>query len=594
MKTKLLIVLSLAIAMNAQAGSATWNLKPATNDWNTATNWTPATVPNATTDTASLGASNVTSVFTSAKVDLGSLVFTAGAPSYTITVGTEDSETLAFWGDGVRNDSGVEQTIIAPNFSLFHSSAISFNGTSTAGEKVTYFEIGQFFAFNDRSSAGSAAIYVNSGGGDQGFLDFFDNSTAADATIILGPGTIGSFFSFNEGHPSAGNAHITLLGGDGITSTAGAHLTIFNQTIIDNGTFIAEPATVAGGLGATVDINNFVEDDLTGGTFVANGAAVSRGQGGTAGGTILVEGLASEGTYIINGATAAGGDSGEMQVDQGSAGAAFVTLNGGENGGPGGKLTLTGGAGGTARVAAYGNGFLNLNGTGTEMIGSIEGDGLVKLGSKNLTIGSNNLSTTFSGTIQENGSITKIGTGTLTLTGANTYEGGTTITRGTLLVSNMKGSGTGTGAVSVEAGTFGGSGIIAGAITIGTNSGTGAFLAPSKGVKKPATLTIQGALTLNDDSTYLYKLDTKRVKADEVIANGVVIDSGAKFSFRPSGNSMPTTGQVFTVISNTSLSAIAGTFHNLRDGAILTVNGSNLEASYTGGDGNDLILTVIP
>ena len=90
------------------------------------------------------------------------------------------------------------------------------------------------------------------------------------------------------------------------------------------------------------------------------------------------------------------------------------------------------------------------------------------------------------------------------------------------------------------------------------------------------------------------KLDTKRVKADEVIASAVVIDSGTKFSLRPSGNNALTTGQVFTVISNTSASPIVGTFHNLRDGAILTVNGSNLQASYTGGDGNDLTLTVVP
>jgi len=131
-------------------------------------------------------------------------------------------------------------------------------------------------------------------------------------------------------------------------------------------------------------------------------------------------------------------------------------------------------------------------------------------------------------------------------------------------------------------------------VTVGANTGVQAFLAPSKGVKKPATLTIQSALTLNDDSTYLYKLDTKRVKADEVIANGVVIDGGAKFSLRPSGNNALTTGQVFTVISNTSASPIVGTFHNLADGAIVNVNGNNLQASYTGGDGNDLTLTVVP
>jgi hypothetical protein len=176
----------------------------------------------------------------------------------------------------------------------------------------------------------------------------------------------------------------------------------------------------------------------------------------------------------------------------------------------------------------------------------------------------------------------------------NIYTGGTTVTGGILLVSNINGSGTGTGAVGIDAGTLGGSGIISGAVTFGTNSGTGAFLAPSRGAKKPATLTIQGTLTFNDDSTYIYKLDAKRVIADEVIANGAVIDGGAKFSLRPSGTNALTTGQVFTVISNTSASPIAGTFHNLSDGQVITVNGSNLQASYTGGDGNDLTLTVVP
>jgi hypothetical protein len=121
-----------------------------------------------------------------------------------------------------------------------------------------------------------------------------------------------------------------------------------------------------------------------------------------------------------------------------------------------------------------------------------------------------------------------------------------------------------------------------------------ASLAPSKGVKKPATLTIQGALTLDDDSTYIYKLDTKKPASDEVVANGVTIDSGAKFSLRRSGTNALTLGQLFTVISNTAATPIAGTFHNLPSGKILTVNGSKLQTSYTGGDGNDLTLTVVP
>ena len=52
------------------------------------------------------------------------------------------------------------------------------------------------------------------------------------------------------------------------------------------------------------------------------------------------------------------------------------------------------------------------------------------LGVNNLTVGSNNLSTTFSGVIQDGGSLTKVGRGTLILTNANTYTGGTTIEQG--------------------------------------------------------------------------------------------------------------------------------------------------------------------
>ena len=38
-----------------EAGSATWDLSPGSGDWNTAPNWTPATVPNGSDATATFG-----------------------------------------------------------------------------------------------------------------------------------------------------------------------------------------------------------------------------------------------------------------------------------------------------------------------------------------------------------------------------------------------------------------------------------------------------------------------------------------------------------------------------------------------------------
>ena len=70
--------------------------------------------------------------------------------------------------------------------------------------------------------------------------------------------------------------------------------------------------------------------------------------------------------------------------------------------------------------------------------------------------------------------------------------------------------------------------------------------------------------------------------------------NGATFAFQGTAQGALKHGLVLTAISNTAATPIAGTFANLPDGAILTVNGNNFQASYEGGDGNDLTLTVIP
>jgi autotransporter-associated beta strand protein len=191
------------------------------------------------------------------------------------------------------------------------------------------------------------------------------------------------------------------------------------------------------------------------------------------------------------------------------------------------------------------------------------------------------------------GSLGKVGTGTLTVTGANTYRSGTTISSRTLLVSNSSGSGTGFGAVNVDAGTLGGKGIIAGPVIVGTGSGTGAFLETSAGVVKTTSLSIQSALTFKADSTYTYNLNTISAKADKVIANGLTIENGAQFNFVAAGNKTLNVGKKFVAISNTAATPISGTFANLPDGSTFTVGPNSYQVSYSGGDGNDLTLTVV-
>ena len=82
--------------------------------------------------------------------------------------------------------------------------------------------------------------------------------------------------------------------------------------------------------------------------------------------------------------------------------------------------------GGTARVQVSRgfplnapNGYLDISGNQSDVtIGSLEGDGVVALGANDLTVGTNNMNTVFSGTIYNDGhrgSLAKVGSGVLTL-----------------------------------------------------------------------------------------------------------------------------------------------------------------------------------
>jgi hypothetical protein len=74
----------------------------------------------------------------------------------------------------------------------------------------------------------------------------------------------------------------------------------------------------------------------------------------------------------------------------------------------------------------------------------------------------------------------------------------------------------------------------------------------------------------------------------------VAIESGAQFFFDPLDTGMLTLGTVLTAINNNAATPIAGTFANVPDGSVITMATNTFQANYEGGDGNDLMLTVVP
>jgi autotransporter-associated beta strand protein len=313
---------------------------------------------------------------------------------------------------------------------------------------------------------------------------------------------------------------------------------------------------------------------------------------------------ADAGTIVNQGATATGiNGAATYFTDTSTAGSATLIAQAGSNGGGGGFIFfLEGSDGAEGGAEVYGNGALDigLHDLPGITIGSVIGDGSVLLGGNNLTIGSSNASTSFDGVIQDGGenggtggALTKIGTGKLTLTNANTYTGGTTVNGGTLLVNNTTGSGLGTGPVQALSGILGGSGTVSGRVTVGTGRGIGATLGPGANSIIPGTLTIGKQLALKSDATYRVTLNSNTPAADQVVSNGVRI-LGAQIVFNEVNNTALPLGTAFTVISNTSRKPISGTFTNLPDGGSITIGNNTYKANYEGGDGNDLILTVVP
>ena len=573
-------LLLLATASSTFADSATWKTNPGSGDWNTASNWTPPTIPNGPSDTATFASSNTTGVFVSTpNPDIDGIMFDAGASAFTITVNPLAS--LQFEGIGITNNSGITQNFVTAVNGAGNFGDVVFLNSATAGSQTVFTINGEtvnsatpsFLKFSDSSTAGNSTIITN-GPTAMGFRAgqtlFFDSSTAGNAIFMNNGSTVSNRFggiTFFSNRSTAGNGTFTNKGGT-INGAFGGRVDFFDNSNAGNAMFINEAPTVSGAFpGVTV----FERSSSAGNcTIVNDGSSFSHSQGGVTG-----------------------------FVDTSTTGHSTLIAMPGLHGGDGGRINIGGhSTGGTSRVQLNdGTLELSFNLEPTVSVGSIEGNGVVRLAPNNLNIGSNNLNTTFSGTIIGNGgSLTKVGTGKLVLRHANTYTGGTTIKRGKLVVNNRQGSGTGSGPVQVDGGWLGGKGIIGGAVTVGTGSGFGAVLAPGyvHGLGSPGALTIQSALTFSVDATYNVDVNSSNATADEVVANGVTINSGAQFSFADLGSGTLTPGTVFTVINNTAATPIAGTFSNLPDGSIFTSNGNTYQVSYQGGDGNDLTLTVIP
>ena len=371
-----------------------------------------------------------------------------------------------------------------------------------------------------------------------GTFDFNANTNWNPATTPTGTATFGASNGTNVSFSST----TTNVGGFTLNAGASQYVfttltdTPFNNPVLNfNGTGIAiNGGTVTINNNSTINFNNASTADraaITNDAFLqfknnstASNAAITNNleaiffDRSTAGNSTV----ANNGEIIFANNSTAGnavitdGNGPVMLVsftDSSSAGNATITT--------GGQLALLAFAndstGGNARLINETAGAvidfsssIGPNGDRKLSAGSIEGVGAIFLGGNQLTVGSNNLGTTFAGVISDcdgglcnapaaGGSIVKIGTGTLTLTGTNLYTGATIVNGGTLEVD---GSIATSSAVTVNAG-----GMLTGLGTLAsTTINAGGVLAPGNAANPTGTLSVAGNLAFASGAIYMVQI----------------------------------------------------------------------------------------
>ena len=196
-------------------------------------------------------------------------------------------------------------------------------------------------------------------------------------------------------------------------------------------------------------------------------------------------------------------------------------------------------------------------------------------------LGANGTSSTFSGTFSgfgPNATLNKTGNGTLTLLGANTFNGQTTVSAGQLMVHGTFTNGqialspsstlSGTGAVGQIVGT-------AGLIMPG----------PGQGTLNSRTVSLTGSHGM------LFEIGgtNSGADADMLRVTGTVTLSNTPLylTWQTGGKA----GNKYLIIDNDGTDPVVGNFSALPQGTAWTYNGIQYQISYTGGTGNDVVIT---
>jgi autotransporter-associated beta strand protein len=290
------------------------------------------------------------------------------------------------------------------------------------------------------------------------------NSYSGGTTITGGTVEVSAGGSAGGSAAGLGTGTVSIASGGQVTyylSTASSHA-IANAFSLSGGTLYSEDGfnnfaglvTLASGAST---ISSRYEDTITLSGGLAGSGDVLLTQAG---------GLGDGPTYVL---PSAGSNTGTVRVSGSSNGRTTKLQVANVNALQSATLDMAAGDLGTVEFTVAG--------TNTYSLGGLQGARSLAFGGNSLSVGGNNQSTTYSGTLSGSGLLTKVGNGTLTLSGSNSTSGGTTVSAGGLRLNGSIAGGLNVAAFAAFSGTgtVGGNATIAGTHSPGNSPGTQTF-----------------------------------------------------------------------------------------------------------------------
>jgi len=496
----------------------------------------------------------------------------SGAVTFSAVIDLANSNTLEVITGSAINDTG--STTVFTDTSLALNAAMGVGTTSMLNVAVS----------NLAATAAAGGVDIT----NTGNVDFMTvggvsgvSATASNVSI-----TAASSITVSQPVSATGSGMITLdaQGGDSgdilvnntITSDSGAIALLADDDIASNTS--GAITTTSGPVSITAD------DDATSSGTIGYSAAVNHGSAGSTWSLDDVDGSMSGVISGSGGLTKVGSGTltlssvnsyaGITLVNQGTL---RVTVNDALGSTAGGTtvlatLDLANVDYSTAELVTLNSGVLRDNGPSTFA-------GTVTLAADSFVFVSNTL--TLSGQVTGGFGFLKQFVGVLVLTNpANNYGGTTSLQAGTLLIDGSTAAGS---AVSVNSGgTLAGSGTVGGTVSVAS----GGTVSPGFSPECLAT----GDVTFAVASTFAVELNgtTVCIEYDQLDVTGTVSLGGSTLSVTLSF--VPAVGNSFTIIQNDGDAAdpVIGSF---AQGNFITVGAVLFAIDYSGGDGNEVVLT---